>query len=496
MPDSIKQIFALHDVKFFWIMFLFIFLYLKFGEINAPEFKIPVIVSLGAAGIALHSCRYKWTSFVTIFVIGHVLQFSIATILVMSLEHPSLAIEPDIWETTHLGLWAMSLGMVGVACGVFLSRLNIFYKKIAPADKIIITPFNYNLFLTSLIVIVVIINIKFNIYYHKDVAGIEAYDFSAASSLGFVGYLTYIAYFGVILQMNNLIANESRLELIKLLLVVLIPTISLMPSGSRSAAMIFPILAAIFFLEYHKSIITKYIVIICMVTLLSLTTMIMGSYRVLASTDTTDSFIARTKLVIVNTLKIKFGTDSNEERVGSELAKISIARRLSDVQSVSHLIKNVPDFFDHRGFDDIILFPVFILPTLIRPDVGLELNYDANLMMDKYSFRPDIGGSSPMMAIGEAYERFGWFGIFFCMLIYGLILSELDKYLCGRSFYKMALWSFSFYTLLNLHAMSMLKFFIFMTKQMLIFLIMIQILVWIYDKHFNKALIISTNAKK
>ncbi|MFA5832070.1 MAG: O-antigen polymerase [Bacteroidota bacterium] len=467
------------ELKYYWAFVVFVIFYLNSVHINTEEYVIPVIASLISAGFALHVSGYLWSSPITILILAHVIQYPVATILIMTISHPSLAMEMDLWEITSPGLWAMTIGMLGLTLGFMLvkPRKKLFIFKDKYLSSIEITSFEFNLLLTMLIIPIVFIYLYSGIYYHKDVAGIESYSFENANLLGVVGYLIYIVYLGIILQVNRYLVIKSSQELTRTVIIILIPTLLMLPTGTRSSSFIFLILPFIFFLEYGKSKVQKGIIIMASIFIFSFLTVIIGSYRLTSNERNESSFYDRITKVITDITLLKLSTDNIE--IVDDFTKISLSRRLSDVQSVSFLIDNIPSKYPHRGFEDIDKFPIFIIPTLIRPEIGLELNYDATLMMKKYQFRTEIGGSSPMMLLGEMYERFGWSGIFIGMIIVGLIMGKMQKYYVGRKFEQMALWSFSFYTITMFHAISLLKIFIFFTKQLVIFYILIVILKYI-----------------
>jgi len=105
--------------------------------------------------------------------------------------------------------------------------------------------------------------------------------------------------------------------------------------------------------------------------------------------------------------------------------------------------------------------------------------------MDTYQFRTDIGGSSPMMLIGEFYVRFGWLGIFFGMLALGVLLIRLDAIVLGHTIFAHIMWALLFHGVLNLYTYSMLKVFVLGTRQLAIFMAIYFVINYLIS-HFGK----------
>lgn len=133
-------------------------------------------------------------------------------------------------------------------------------------------------------------------------------------------------------------------------------------------------------------------------------------------------------------------------------------------------MKVIPQDFPHRGFEDMAYFAYYLIPTSLRPDISLDYNYDAALMMERYRFRPDIGGSSPMLAIGEWYERFGLAGIFFGLAGIGFLLRSLDLWISSRGIDGIVMWAMFFNGVLYMYTYSILKIFNLVTRQLVIFM--------------------------
>jgi hypothetical protein len=92
--------------------------------------------------------------------------------------------------------------------------------------------------------------------------------------------------------------------------------------------------------------------------------------------------------------------------------------------------------------------------------------------MQDYGFRTETGGSSPMMLIGELYDRFDWTGIFLGMLVIGFLLARLDRVLSHGDIRSTILWVLFLQGIVNIHTYSLLKIFTLATRQAAIFIVL------------------------
>lgn len=477
MRSIISTYFSLANAKIYWLFVLLCGLYAIFGEINTPAYVLPTIAALVAAGLVLHKVKYSWMSFVSIFTLAHVIAYPVGIMLVLSLTSPTLAIESEIWETTPLGLWAMVVGMCGLILGIILTRLRLFPSHIhsAPQSReAILTPVWFNMGLTLLIVPVVVIYINAGIYYHSNVTGIDAYNFANANSLGFVGYLVYITYGGLVLQIRRYLSTKLMRDLKYALFCTLLPLFVMLPSGSRANTMIIGVIALIYFLHMETRVKLKYLVFSLSIILFLSLTLSIEAYRLLGLKGNSISFFEQITSVIktLSTSDNKADTTKTE----NEISRAILGRRLSDIHSSGYLVSIIPENFPHRGFNGMLDFPYYLLPTVFRPEVDLDYNYDAVLMADTYQFRSDTGGSSPMMIIGELYERFGWPGIFLGFACIGFLLKRLDRWVSANTIKGTLIWAMLFYAVVNMHTYSLLKIFTLTTRQLIIFMLIVYLL--------------------
>lgn len=451
-------------------------LYLAFGEINTPDYAAPTLAALIAAGVVLHQVKYRWMSFVSIFTLTHVVAFPIGTLLVLSLSSPSLAIEPAVWRTTPLSLWAMVAGMAGLILGIVLAKVRLVSSShdnyASQLHEVILTPVWFNVGLVSLIVPLVLVYINSGIYYQKDVVGVDEYSFANAASLGFTGYLAYVSYGGVVLQIRRYLRTRMKRDLHYALFCFLLPTIVMLPSGSRANTLIICAIALLYFLQMEKRVGAKYLVFGVSLLLFFFLTISIAAYRISELSRGATSFSERMTLAFGNIGSI----ETSDSRAVNEIVRAQLGRRLSDNVSVGYLLDIIPETFPHRGFDGMLEFSYYLLPTAFRPDVSLDFNYDAALMMDKYQFRSEIGGSSPMLIIGELYERFGWSGIVVGLACIGFVLARLDRWISANTVKGTLMWAMLFYGVVNMYTYSLLKIFTLLTRQVVIFLIIVYLL--------------------
>ena len=476
MRFSPRKFFSLANAQIYWLLVVMVALYLAFGQINTPEYAIPVMASLIVAGLVLHSVGYRWTSFVTIFTLCHVIAYPVGTLLVLSLSSPSLAIETAIWDTTPLGLWGMVAGMIGLMLGILIVRLRLGHirKRTQKSTHLIrLTPVWFNVSLMLVVVPLVAFYIQAGTYYHKDVTGIDEYNFSNAAAFGFLGYLNYISYIGTILQVRRYLYLKTKRDLIYAIICIVIPFAVMLPSGSRANTLLIIAIALLYFLEFESVPKIKYRVFVGSLLLFVLLTMSIEAYRISALLNLGGTFSSR----IVSSIRFLVSPKSQGELDKTfEVDRAILGRRLSDHHSVGYLMSVIPDNFPHRGFADIDQFAFYLLPTMLRPQITLDYNYDAALMMDIYSFRPDIGGSSPMLVIGELYERFSWSGIVIGMGCIGVLLHMFDRWMKSGSIRSTMLWAMCFYAVVNMYTYSLLKIFTLATRQLIIFFVIAYLL--------------------
>jgi hypothetical protein len=473
VKHPLRTAMLLSDARIYWVLVLAFVWYSITGTANTPEFLLPVGCALVAGGIAMAAAGYRWNSFVVIVAIAHIVAFPIGAWIILTLNTPSPWIEPDIWTTTPLGMWAMVWGMGGLAVGAILARVRLSASRgdQPSPDESLPTPQAFNLALALMVIPVVMIYLSLGIYYHKDAIGIDQVDFANASDFGFVGYLMMLSYVGTVLQLRRYMLTRLPADRWAAMFAIIFPFVALLPSGSRATTFLGVAIAGAAFLAWESNPRVKWIILVGGAAAFLFLVPMMETYRLTAQNEGDLSFAQRVELA----WRFTGPTDDVPEDPAADLARGMLGRRLSDHHSVGYIIDVVPSVFPHRGSAGMTQYPLYIVPTLLRPAVTLDYNYDAQRMLD-YGFRTDTGGSSPMMLIGELYDRFAWHGIFLGMLLIGFLLARLDRVLSGGDVRSTILWVLFLQGIVNIHTYSLLKIFTLATRQAVIFLVLAYLL--------------------
>jgi hypothetical protein len=454
------------NLRVYWLFFILSICYLAFGNLNTEGLFWPIFFALFVGGWALSLSGYRWMSVVSIFSLAHIVQFPVAALLTLSLPYPSLAIEQKLWSSTAISMWAMVLAMSGFISGVLMSRIFRFSSKKKKIKTSWETPVSLNFLITLACLPVLLINITSGVYFHILVD--SNYNFDFANSMGFVGYLTYLSYVGCVLQLKRFSQTKSRKDFIYSILLTLFIFLATAPSGSRRSGMIIFLIWGLYLFDNRE--ISKRLKVYFFYFGLIFSFLLLPQLEFYRNIEESGSSIVDKishfshYVFFLNVLE-----DGNYTWV---TYKAIIARRLADYVSVSYIIDNIPQNFGFRGFSDIIQWPYYLLPTLIRPETDLSFVYDAILMVD-LQFRTDFGGgafgSSPAMLIGDLYSRGGWIAVWIGMLILGCILGKLDRYLLKGSFRTTVLWVLFFDYISMFHALNLLRIFTTFTRHFLIY---------------------------
>jgi hypothetical protein len=454
----------------YWLALPLLLLFVMLMGANTPSFLPSVLAALLACGIALHVAGYQWMSFSCLFVIGHIVQYPLAALIILCLSDPQVALEGDLWDLTPQSMWCLVLAMVGLCIGFMLGKSLFGKQSILEAssgvtdagDWLISRRAAVTLSLMSVLVAAWYMTV--GIYYHKNV---QDYNLSAAETFGFVGYLCYVSMLGPILQLKRYLLTRTRADLVITLLCFLIMFCANGPSGSRRHIML-PLLGGfLYFLQKERVFKTKLLVAALGGTLFCVMLPLLETYRTVYAADS-DTIARRLFDLFRAILSFDFRGGANHP----ELFWITLGRRLADYVSVGYLIDIIPTKYGYVGFSDVGQWPLYILPTLIRPASTLSFTYDATYM-DQYMFRPMeiIGGSSPLMYIGDLYNRAGYLAVFFGMVVTGVILLKLDRWLLSDRFRTTVIWVFMLDTMSYLHGMTLLKFFVLLTRQLFIYFV-------------------------
>jgi oligosaccharide repeat unit polymerase len=452
------------DLRVYWIFFIFSVTYLALGDVNTPGYFWPISAALFTGGIAFHFSNYEWTSAISIFSLMHIMQFPVAALLTLGLPYSGLAIEPDLWDLTPVSMWAMVWAMVGFIPGIWIAGVFRYSSQNVKMAQSLTwsTPVWLNFLITLSCLPATFVFILSGTYFHSQID--KGFDYGMANSLGFVGYLTYVSYVGSILQFRRFSQTKKSKDLIIACVLTAFLFVVGALSGSRRSGMLVIMISGLYFLDAEsvRRKWKKYAFIGGAVFSLLLLPQL-EFYRSQKSTG--DVLEMVTNFFYYATFQNVF--DGNNHSWVTYQA--IMARRLGDYVSVGFIIDQMPQRFPFGGYEDVISWPLYLLPTLIRPPTDLSFIYDTYLMIN-LGFRPNIGGgSSPAMLIGDLFSRGGWTGVVVGMFILGFLLKKLDNYLLSGSFRSTVMWVLLLDSLSFLHVLNCLRIFSLLTRQFLIF---------------------------
>ena len=448
--------------------------YVLFWPINTPEFIFPTLCALFSATGVVWLSREKWTSFYFIFIFGHIVQFPLPILMILGLSSPFLSIEPYLWPDTPASMWAMVVGMCGLLVAGLLNKVLFFKannRRKAPfSTRPWTTPIWFNTALSLIGVGIAAFYISKGIYYHS-AAG--EYDIDASQTFGFVGYLAYVALMGPLLQVRRYLKSKSKVDLIYTFVNLGILFVTLAPSGSRRSALIVFVITGLYYFQHETNQKLKRVIFAIGVSMFMVLMPILQAYRT-AGVAGANGFGER--LVILKEFILTADFGKNES---SEAFFFILGRRLADNMAVGYIVNRVPTQHEYWGYKDVASWPYYLIPSLLRPKNNTIVNemYGA-VILDEYGFRGTtvIGGSSPLMILGDLYNRSGWIGIFVGMLVIGLFLKRIDVAFEKDTFQRLIMWGLMMDTIMNIHNFLLIKLFMFFTRQVLIFYIIALVL--------------------
>lgn len=452
-------------LKLYWFVPFIFTIGAALGWYSSNEYFWSIFIAYLACGIALHASRYSWIAPSSLFIVGHIVQYPLAAHIVLTLRAPEMAIEPEIWPVTPDAMEMCTVGMLCFALALaWMQRRR--YQVVAPGEfERWITTFKYNAWLTAFCIIPIGIYLASGIYYHKNIEG--NYNVAASQTLGFVGYLFYASICGPLLQVRRYLITKSKSDLYGIFFLAMLFFSIVGPSGTRRHILLLFFMMLLYYLQKETRKKLKLVVLtagsIALISLLPL----LESYRSGVATKG-DGLIFRIEGLFDTIVRFDSGT---AEVRGDSVFWIGLGRRLADYTSPGFIKHMVPNPYPHTGFSDVIEWPVFMIPTLIRPSTSISFTYDIDAM-DLYAFRPmeETDGSSPLMFIGDLYNRGGWVAIVVGMLFAGCIFAILNYYLTRDSFIPLVTLIMMADYLTSMHAMTLLKFFVMLTRHLAIYL--------------------------
>jgi hypothetical protein len=470
-------------LQFYWLFPAAIMLYGLLGNPNTPEFVWWALLAALACGLPLAATHYDPLSFNSLWALIHSLYFPFAVILNLITTQPGVW-ELYLWEATPAAMLVMSTGMVGLALGTKITEslwpiksksLGSRLPDASMAEKEILVVSSVRILcLVSLIIPLALLQLATGTYYHVLASGALGFSEQNALSFGYMGYLEYIVCAGILLQLRSYFISGSRRDLILAIIVVLLPIWVFLPCGSRDRMFrisMYPLLVAM--IGFPRQLSKKF--------LLSLAGVFMGILFFLLAVETYRGTIyyqfGKPDLTIAERSEIFL------EAINNSITKIKnnydltlqlYGRRFSDYVMVGRITDVFPVDLKYRGLEDIEYWPIYLLPRPLRPSTNFD-SRDSAALSEKIKLG-QYSGSSPAMIIGDLYSRFSWLGVFGGMVLIGCILRGLDKRLGRFGLLETLLYGFILVPLAKMPHDSVLAFFLFLTRTMLIALLMVVIM--------------------
>jgi hypothetical protein len=456
----IKEVFGLGHAHLYWVLPVLCGLYLVFGSPHDPEFGFPVFAALLACGIPIMVAGYSLFSFLTVSALSHVFAYPVPALMGMTLDFRPAAIEDYLWATTPSAMWACVVGMIGLAVGgAFANRIWRSRSQAEIQISQLPSP-PANLLLVCIVFPIAAFEIYHGYYYHGAVTGFDAYNVEASQKYGFVGYFSWLALAGPILQIRRYTLTRTRRDLAYAVMTILVPLAAFLPSGSRFRAFLIIPLATMAFLTWEKRTKLKYLVIGSCFFIFLILTPLVEAYRYSAQSMGLGTLKERIGLFL------EYGRAAPEDVVPEQKA-VLFTRRLADYVSTGQVMAVVPETFPYRYFEEMGQWWAYLIPTILRPPITLSYAEGA-LVANKYGVRPDSAGSSPIMVLGDLFSRFGWTGIFWGMAFIGFLFRRLDFWIHKSGVFGVILLILLIQEAIALDAASLLVHFTFFTRNLFV----------------------------
>jgi hypothetical protein len=440
---------------------------------NTPGVMFPIVVALLATFFVLHVLHYKIISFASIFILISCIQYPVAALLVLWLPYPEMSLETELWNMTPETMWMYTMSILFFLLGVLIVK-KIQRRQFSNRFKASYTIDRYDIlsyqpyFLYILLfagLVAVVINIQLGTYYHKNV---QSYNISNAVSYGLVGYLYYISYIGITLQVVRYSITHSKRDAFHVAIMVILTIAMYAPSGARRFILTPLVIAFLFYIAFNRDTRRTLLVVVGFIAILSVSLPILEAYRSVSVHAASYGFFEKILVMVEGFANFDLGGENSMVFFVQLLG-----RRLADYVSVGYIIDYMQSGGEYYGFSDLIYMPIHIIPTLLKPDSPLIYTYDAIIMND-LGFRPVAitGGSSPLMLIGDFYLRGGALAVSIGMFIMGVLMTYADIFIYRLKVVGLMIIVFSFDNALSMHSYTILKVFTFFTKQLLIYFIL------------------------
>lgn len=434
---------------------------------------LSVALSCAVTGHFVYVNRANGFSFANFFFLGSFVFYPAAVLLLLTLPDPVLSIEQEYWDAVPrvLQLYVFSLISFWVGYLPFAKRASS--SGFEQYTNFPLPTFKVNFLLVSSVAIYVFVGIMSGTYFHIAVSG--EFNSRFVESFGFFQYFVFLGNVGVAFQLIRAIRYKTRKEVWGVVFLLMLMLAFLFPSGSRRPVAFVFALVMYFFIWSHQSVHAR--VRIGLISLVGIFLMLplMETFRLVAGNAS--GIFEKLSALINIIITLDFG--ENDKFSGLLLATIVAARRISDFCSVAHIIL----FYDNSAFRSIVDIAeglLYALPNGLRPPISLSMIYDAELMRD-IGFRTHSPGSAPMMFLGDAYSFGGYISVAAIFFIVGIIFAFADRFVSKPNQMSFFVFVFLLDQALSLPAYSVVKVYIFFSRQ-----ILIAILIYLIIKLFIK----------
>lgn len=471
-----------HYLILYWVFPLLLAIYALVGEPNTPGFMGAVLAASLGIGVALVAVRHDPLSLVAIVSLVHALFYPMPVFLNLLLDQ-NVLYDQSLWPPTPLAMWACAVGMVGFALGAL--GKDVFFRpmpsgRISADDEALDVPVWKNVFLCSLIVPLAIFRIQKEFYYHILAAGDKGVSMENAMIYGWTGYVEYVIYAAIFLQWRRFFITQSRRDLWAALFCALLPVVVMLPSGSRDAALVGPVVSVtVSALGYGR--ITKFrtVAVLIGTSLLALYLMAaMAAYRGRIAYDVRDASVTQR----LKFMKEEIGSSSSEKRSSKEFLSLW-AERFADYIAVGRIVDEFPGRYPFRGFKDAHYWFIYLLPRPFRPITPDFDPRDGAILCKNIGFdNIGGGGSQPAMILGDLFSRFGWAGIFLGMALGGFLLRAVDHWIITGGLFKTVLLALLLPTVRHLPFDTVFMWLLFFTRALAVNLCLAWGMTWFLKK--------------
>jgi len=373
------------------------------------------IVAAVSILVPVHLTRYRLWTFTSLYCLANFVFFPVAMVANLLLDRP--AMHPDLWQHAHLALIGITLGMATFSCGHFTTSALLRRGGKAEASIPYLPGRRINFLLVSSIVLVVLFKIKVGAYFHASIMQQSA---DAGVFLNILENLQWVALLGVFLQVYRYVQTRKLSDGFQALVLVLIPILLYLPSGSRIQAIGFLPLLCWGFLAWEPRRLQKVLVLGGGLTAIISLMVVMGIYRNIEDVGNAG-------------LKEQYKLLASAEATASVDPTALVIQRLSDCLSAGQIMATTPERYPYRKFEGMGTWWQAAVPGFLRPQENrIDMDEGANTTL-KYGISTSPDSSSPVTTIGDLFSRFGYIGIAAGMFLVGCAFSLADSLVTGRN---------------------------------------------------------------